>query len=960
MGIRHHNNDFTSLEAAATRDGASRPWLPFVLAVNRTRVLVAGPYLFLNVTRLAAVLVDSNNGTGALLDTATTIFRTHVRPSVETRLNTVDRARKGHARVRRRQSTTRPASTKRIGDDGTRLGLGTSTAGLGASTEVGPARSYAVNGARVQVTGVVSDVMATGNATVGSSSDEGLGLGLGTNTASFGAGGELRPTRKLAVNGTTEGVARGESPVAGTSLAAIGLAVDNRLGALLGARTASGGACRPCRPPGKLAVNGARLSVASTFFLGGAVITTMLGSNVNLVGTRLGAGATSLGAGGPSVPGVFAVNGARVRVAVLNSGTAGATNTTMLGSSDYRLRSLLEAAAAQLVASAPGRPSSKLAINGTGERTAGLGGGKNKACNSTVLSRGDNRAGTAGRTRTTSLGAARPCGPSGDLAVDGAGEGAAGLVLLGVRAADTTVKIGGEDGASALLGASATGGSAGSEGSPGSNLAVDGAGEGVASLHSLHSRTFNTVERGSNNNGARALLGAGSASGRAGTESRPAGNLAVNGTGEGIASLGGATDAAASTTVAGGGDDTLSAELGAGATSLGAGRPGRPGRKLAVNGARLGVANALFLGGASVTTVAGSNVDGVVARLLATTTRLGASGPGVPGMLAINGARVGVAVLFSGKNGGSGTTVGSSVDNRSSALVNATAAELGASAPGRPARHLGVDGAGESVAGLVLLGVRAADTAKCVGGEDGASALLGASATGGRAGSEGSPGSNLAVDGAGEGVASLHTGSAGTSNATVGSSVYNGARALLGAGGASGRAGTEGRPGGYLAVNGAGESVASYGHAQSRADSTTVHGSVDSGAGLGLLAGTTSGRAGRIASPGRHLAVDGTGESVAGLNTGQGRASLTAVGSSDNNRASALLGAGSASGRARSESRPCGNLAINGTGEGAASSRGGERRATSTAKAGNSDDGTRLSLGTSTARLSASTVSGPA
>jgi hypothetical protein len=139
-----------------------------------------------------------------------------------------------------------------------------------------------------------------------------------------------------------------------------------------------------------------------------------------------------------------------------------------------------------------------------------------------------------------------------------------------------------------------------------------------------------------------------------------------------------------------------------------------------------------------------------------------------------------------------------------------------------------------------------------------------------------------------------------------------------------------------------------------------VHGGVDSGAGLGLLAGTTSGRAGRIASPGRHLAVDGTGESVAGLNAGQGRTSFTAVGSSDNNRASALLGAGSARGRAGSERRPCGNLAINGTGKGAACSRGGERRATGTAKAGNSDDGTRLGLGTSTARLGASTVSGPA
>jgi hypothetical protein len=215
------------------------------------------------------------------------------------------------------------------------------------------------------------------------------------------------------------------------------------------------------------------------------------------------------------------------------------------------------------------------------------------------------------------------------------------------------------------------------------------------------------------------------------------------------------TDTTASTTILGGSYNALGAELGASATSLGAGRPGRPGRKLAVNRARLSVANTLFLGRTGVTTVTSSNIDVVVARLLARLAGLGASSPSVPGMLTINRARVGVAVLFCRKNRGSGTTVGSSGDNRSGALVNTTAAELGASAPSRPARHLGINGAGKGVAGLVLIGVRAADTAKCVGGEDGARALLGASAAGGSAGGEGSPGSNLAVNGTGESVAGL-------------------------------------------------------------------------------------------------------------------------------------------------------------------------------------------------------------
>jgi hypothetical protein len=67
---------------------------------------------------------------------------------------------------------------------------------------------------------------------------------------------------------------------------------------------------------------------------------------------------------------------------------------------------------------------------------------------------------------------------------------------------------------------------------------------------------------------------------------------------------------------------------------------------LAINGAGLGVAHALFSRGACVATVLGSEINLVVARLLTSATGLGAGSPGVPGVLAIDGARVGVAVLL--------------------------------------------------------------------------------------------------------------------------------------------------------------------------------------------------------------------------------------------------------------------------------------------------------------------------
>jgi hypothetical protein len=59
------------------------------------------------------------------------------------------------------------------------------------------------------------------------------------------------------------------------------------------------------------------VDVADASFLLRAFVTTVLGGDVNLVVTGLFAVAAGLGAGGPGVPGVHAVDAARVSVAVL-------------------------------------------------------------------------------------------------------------------------------------------------------------------------------------------------------------------------------------------------------------------------------------------------------------------------------------------------------------------------------------------------------------------------------------------------------------------------------------------------------------------------------------------------------------------------------------------------------------------------------------------------------------------
>jgi hypothetical protein len=63
----------------------------------------------------------------------------------------------------------------------------------------------------------------------------------------------------------------------------------------------------------------------------------VLGSDGNIIIAGLFAEAAGLGASSPGVPGMLAVNGAGVGVAVLHGRSLTTTDTAVLGSSDDRL-----------------------------------------------------------------------------------------------------------------------------------------------------------------------------------------------------------------------------------------------------------------------------------------------------------------------------------------------------------------------------------------------------------------------------------------------------------------------------------------------------------------------------------------------------------------------------------------------------------------------------------------------
>jgi hypothetical protein len=505
-------------------------------------------------------------------------------------------------------------------DDRTGLGLGTSAARLGAGTVTGPTGNLAINGASESVASGGSRESGTGNTAVSSSVHYRTRLGLGTSATGLGASTIGRPAGDLAINGASESVACGGGRQGGADNATVSNVSYNfaRLG--LGTSATRLGAGTVARPGRDLAVNWATLGVAHAVFRCGALIATMFGGDVNSVVTRLHATATGLGASGPGVPGVRAIDGARVGVAVLLRGDRAADSTTVLASSDD-----------------------------------GLGAGLN--------------------TTTTDLRASGPSSPARDSAVNGAVLVVASAVL-GYRGAFGTANSGHvEDGTRTELGPSATGCSASTVGSVARDLAVDGTSKSVAGGGNRQTGAANTTVGTSSYNGTR--LG-----------------------------------------------------LGTSATGLGAGTVARPARDLAVNRASLAVAHAVFRSRAGVATVLGRNVNSVSARLAARATGLGASRPGVPGVLAIDGARVGVAVLLSRHRAASSATKLASSDDGLGSGLDAAATDLRASGPSSPAGDSAVNGAGERVASGRRRESGARKAAVGSGSNDGTSLGLGTSATG--------------------------------------------------------------------------------------------------------------------------------------------------------------------------------------------------------------------------------------
>jgi len=166
------------------------------------------------------------------------------------------------------------------------------------------------------------------------------------------------------------------------------------------------------------------------------------------------------------------------------------------------------------------------------------------------------------------------------------------------------VEVGCGDGTAALLAAAATCSSTGSEGGPGRETAVHGAVESLASLHELGDRASDTAVKVHVDDGASAELGTAATSSRASSEGGPAGDLAVNGASEGVASEGVRQSRASETAVLDIGDDGASLGLAASAAGLGASAVTGPVRGLAVDGASERVTGLVLLEhGASDTTV---------------------------------------------------------------------------------------------------------------------------------------------------------------------------------------------------------------------------------------------------------------------------------------------------------------------------------------------------------------------
>jgi len=313
------NDDVASLESLSARNRAERPWLPFVFTSNGAWVCMTGLDVLGSIARLATVEGVGHNRAYTFVDTTAAVFGT-TEPVSPLGLDAVDGAFLSLACCGCGEARASFSAVVHVCDDGARPGCGSGTAGLAAFTVVVVARHNAINCASLDFACSNHHVSFAYEATVLDGNNHRLGALLSANATRLGALSPHRPVGKFAVNRTVEGVACGPRNVARTFLTTVGSHGYNRAAALLGAGGTSSRASRPASPARKLAVNGARLKITGTLLLHGAFVTTVFSRDVDSVATRLFTSATRPRASLPRVPGVHAVDTARVRVAVLNCG----------------------------------------------------------------------------------------------------------------------------------------------------------------------------------------------------------------------------------------------------------------------------------------------------------------------------------------------------------------------------------------------------------------------------------------------------------------------------------------------------------------------------------------------------------------------------------------------------------------------------------------------------------------
>lgn len=343
--------------------------------------------------------------------------------------------------------------------------------------------------------------------------------------------------------------------------------------------------------------------------------------------------------------------------------------------------------------------------------------------------------------------------PSAEDAVHRAGVGVAGAVYISVGGAWLAAELRAGKHASTGASASAASRGAGGEFTPAADLAVFGAGVGVARTERGGTRACLAAVLGDLLDILDALLGA-SAAGLGAFRPEAKGGDAVNGAFVFVAVLVGNIGTALLATPLRLAGDGAGAGLSAAAAGLGAHGPATPKRSGAIDGAGGGFAalhGGLDSSRASLAAELGGSSDGVGAGLLAAATGGGAARPAAVGEDAVNRtfelvAVTGVGEIRAHRNGGLAAG-----NNLAVADLGAAGARLVASTPGNPSGDLALDGADAGFAnfGDGVLGAKHVLEGELVGRTRGAGDTT--STTGGDLGDFTRPGAETAAASLGAG-----------------------------------------------------------------------------------------------------------------------------------------------------------------------------------------------------------------